>query len=276
MSFMNYNNFNASNLLPIRDPRTIGWTLVGNVPFLMTLLSGYVYLVKCAGPRFMKNREPYERIKPVIQLYNASMVLLNIYFVKNFFTRSYFGGGYDIVCQGIDFQKNDRVSHEFLELCWWYFWVRVADFLDTIFFVLRKKDSHVSFLHVAHHVLVVFNGWYGLTFGPDGQAASALIFNGSVHVVMYSYYFFSLLGPAVRPYLWWKRYLTLFQMVQFVVIMIHNIIPLIRDCSYPRGHTIIGLPQGVFFIAMFIRFYAKAYRGKQISARESGRRHKVQ
>ena len=37
--------------------------------------------------------------------------------------------------------------------------------------------------------------------------------NSFVHVVMYTYYGVSALGPAVQKYLWWKRYLTRLQLV---------------------------------------------------------------
>ena len=37
---------------------------------------------------------------------------------------------------------------------------------------------------------------------------------------MYSYYFLASLGPRVRPYLWWKRYLTQLQLAQFAFIVV--------------------------------------------------------
>ena len=37
--------------------------------------------------------------------------------------------------------------------------------------------------------------------------------NCLVHVVMYSYYCLSACGPAVRRFLWWKKYLTMLQLV---------------------------------------------------------------
>lgn len=39
-------------------------------------------------------------------------------------------------------------------MCYSYFILKLADYLDTIFFILRKKTDHVSFLHVYHHVAV--------------------------------------------------------------------------------------------------------------------------
>lgn len=37
--------------------------------------------------------------------------------------------------------------------------------------------------------------------------------NSSVHVIMYLYYALAAMGPAVAKYLWWKRYLTMVQLV---------------------------------------------------------------
>jgi len=37
--------------------------------------------------------------------------------------------------------------------------------------------------------------------------------NSFVHVLMYTYYGLSALGPHMQKYLWWKKYLTRVQLV---------------------------------------------------------------
>lgn len=37
--------------------------------------------------------------------------------------------------------------------------------------------------------------------------------NSSIHVLMYGYYGLAALGPQMQRYLWWKKYLTIIQMV---------------------------------------------------------------
>ncbi|KAL1439580.1 hypothetical protein MTO96_010109 [Rhipicephalus appendiculatus] len=259
----------ADELILDRDPRTANWVLGGNRLFLASLLMVYVYVVKIGGPRFMKNRKPYDGIKPIVNIYNACMVVLNAYFMTAFLSRTYMGGGYSLFCQGIDYEARDEVTMSLLNLCWWYMLVRIADFLDTVFFVLRKKDSHVSFLHVAHHIIVVYNGCYGAGYGPDGQAALSVILNCFVHVIMYAYYFLSLLGPAVQKHLWWKRYLTQVQVVQFCIIFVHMLIPLFYKCGYPRPHVYVLVCEAVFFFTMFMRFYFKAYRDRNSPCRQT-------
>lgn len=44
--------------------------------------------------------------------------------------------------------------------------------------------------------------------------------NSFVHVVMYAYYGLSAIGPQMRPYLWWKRYITKLQLVRSVVTIL--------------------------------------------------------
>ena len=52
--------------------------------------------------------------------------------------------------------------------------------------------------------------WFWLEYVQSLQFIG-LLFNTSVHVVMYYYYFRRVLGWPV----WWKRYVTQFQLVQF-------------------------------------------------------------
>lgn len=39
--------------------------------------------------------------------------------------------------------------------------------------------------------------------------------NSSIHVLMYGYYGLAALGPQMQKYLWWKKYLTIIQMVGY-------------------------------------------------------------
>ena len=43
--------------------------------------------------------------------------------------------------------------------------------------------------------------------------------NSFVHVIMYAYYGLAALGPHMHKYLWWKRYLTMLQMVRNLYIL---------------------------------------------------------
>lgn len=44
------------------------------------------------------------------------------------------------------------------------------------------------------------------------------LLNCTVHVIMYTYYALSALGPAYQKYLWWKKYMTTIQLVSCKLI----------------------------------------------------------
>ncbi|XP_064482744.1 very long chain fatty acid elongase 7-like [Ornithodoros turicata] len=242
------------------DPRTRDWFLVGNPAFITLLIGGYLYIVYRAGPRWMANRKPFD-LKPVIRVYNVGMIVANLYFGYIFLTNSYLGGNYSFFCQGLTY-TSDKHSMAILGYGYWYFYVRVADFMDTFFFVLRKKENQITLQHTLHHTLVVFNGWLWFALGCDGQPMFGMLFNMCVHVIMYTYYFLAACGPEYRKYLWWKKHLTTLQIYQHIIIMIHALIPIFYDCGYPRIYLYIGIPQGLLGLGFFLRFYVLAYTRK--------------
>lgn len=183
-------------------------------PFsIWSIIACYVYTVKFLGPRLMRDRKPY-KIEGLITFYNILMVIASAGFFYIGGQMTYFppNGKYSLVCQKIDYSNTDE-GMQIPNLGFWLLWLKIFELADTLFFVLRKKNSHISALHVIHHSLVPWGFWIGLKFGAGGHNAFFPLINLFVHTIMYSYYCLASLGPAVRKYLWWKRYLTMFQMV---------------------------------------------------------------
>lgn len=249
-------------LMSKRDPRTLDMLFVGDIRFIIIVLGLYLFIVYYAGPKFMRNREPYS-LKPVIMAYNLSMVFTNAYFMVKFIQHSFWSGGYSFFCQGMT-HSTDEHSLLLLDFGWWYLFVRIADFFDTFFFLLRKKYSHISALHVSHHGLVVWSGWLWMAFGGDGQPVLGLCVNAGMHVIMYTYYFLAALGPKVQKYLWWKKYLTTLQITQFVVLLIHICIPLFYECGYPGIMIFLAFAQGLLGLVLFINFYIHEYMRRKV------------
>jgi len=127
------------------------------------------------------------------------------------------------------------------------------------FFVLRKKNDHISTLHVVHHSLMPVNIWLGLKLIPTISAAFVPFINSLVHAVMYSYYAAST-WPSLRPYLWWKKYLTLVQIIQIAAAILHLFyIGLVPACRVPRLLFLVGVVQGVLILTLFCLFYVNSY-----------------
>ncbi|CAH2107196.1 unnamed protein product [Euphydryas editha] len=144
--------------------------------------------------------------------------------------------------------------------CWWYYFSKFTEFFDTLFFVLRKKNEHVSTLHVIHHGIMPMSVWFGLKFAPGGHSTFFALLNTFVHIVMYFYYMVSAMGPKYQKYIWWKKYLTAFQMVQFVLIFSHQLQVLFRpSCQYPRVFVYWIAMHGFLFLFLFSDFYKARY-----------------
>lgn len=248
----------SNQIQEMGDPRTRDYPLVMNPLFVVTLLASYLYFVKVAGPRWMKDREPF-RILNVVRVYNLALVVINTKFLYTVLRFTYLPGGhYSLWCQGITGYATDEMR-DYYRTGWIYTVSRYCDLLDTVFFILRKKFTHLTHLHIFHHTIVVANVWFFTLFAPEGQPVLGICLNVFVHVVMYSYYFLSTFGPAVRKYLWWKRYLTKLQIAQFVIIMVHLSIPLFVDCGFPKHLIMLGNVQTFIILCMFVNFYIRTY-----------------
>ena len=81
---------------------------------------------------------------------------------------------------------------------------------------------------------------------------------------MYGYYFLAALGPHMRPYLSWKKYLTTFQMIQFVCIFLRDLVVVIgvKDCTYPWQFSFLNLLLVTLMFGLFAEFYIQEYRNK--------------
>ena len=80
---------------------------------------------------------------------------------------------------------------------------------------------------------------------------------------MYIYYGLAAIGPQMNKYLFWKKYMTGMQMVQFVAIFVHSFQLLFRECNYPRGFMWwIGF-HAVLFWFLFWDFFVYTYSAKR-------------
>jgi len=155
-------------------------------------------------------------------------------------------------------------------IAWWYYISKYIEFCDTLFFVLRKKNSHISTLHVIHHGVMPMSVWWGVKFTPGGHSTFFAFVNSAVHILMYIYYGMSAIGPHMNKYLTWKKYMTTIQMVQFVMIFAHSFQQLFRECDYPRGFMWwIGF-HAVLFWFLFWDFYKTTYFGRRTKNASNG------
>lgn len=235
------------------DKRVEKWPLMSS--FRGTFTGIVLYLIFVAfGPKFMQNRKPIN-LRCLLISYNISMVLLNGYMFIELAYLAY-KMNYSLLCQPVDYSY-DQLSYRMAKCVWLFYFSKLIEFSDTGFFILRKKLNQLTFLHVYHHSTMFFFWWIGVKWVAGGSAFFGATINCFIHVLMYAYYALAAVFP--NKHFWWKRYLTSFQMIQFIVILIHTACGLYIDCPFPRwmGFTIIGYM--ISFLVLFGNFYIQAY-----------------
>ncbi|XP_017056971.1 elongation of very long chain fatty acids protein [Drosophila ficusphila] len=238
------------------DPRVNGFFLLSSPLPTLAMCIFYAYFSKSLGPRLMAKRKPME-LRTVLVVYNAIQTIFSAWIFYEYLMSGWWGH-YSFKCQPVDYSTSG-LAMRMVNICWWYYISKFTEFFDTLFFILRKKNEHVSTLHVIHHGCMPFSVWMGLKFAPGGHSTFFALLNSFVHIVMYFYYMIAAMGPRYQKYIWWKKYLTTFQMVQFVAIFTHQFQLLFRECDYPKGFMVwIGL-HGVMFLFLFSDFYKAKY-----------------
>ena len=109
--------------------------------------------------------------------------------------------------------------------------------------------------------MFIITVWWGVKFTPGGHSSFFGFINTFVHIVMYFYYMLAAMGPQMQKYLWWKKYLTLLQMVQFIMVMVHAFQLLFYNpCNYPIAFVWWIGAHAVMFYFLFSNFYKQAYK----------------
>lgn len=107
---------------------------------------------------------------------------------------------------------------------------------------------------------MVVGVWISGKYFPGSHANWIALFNTFVHAVMYSYYLFTCI-TGTSP--WWKKYVTLLQIVQHYLIFIFCFpVLLSSNCDYPKGLMGFFLCNVTLMIVLFTNFYRNTFSKK--------------
>ena len=132
----------------------------------------------------------------------------------------------------------------------------MIEFMDTIFFVLRKRWHQITRLHLYHHSIVPIVCW--LSFKHNGMIPYIrlyLFLNCTVHMFVYSYFLITSILPALKTHLWLKRSLIKLEILQFIVLGVYGVVLYFKQTGYPMvwfGFTVGQMP---LFFVLFCNFY---------------------
>lgn len=122
---------------------------------VVMILASYLLFVQRIGPQFMSNRKPYQ-LRSILICYNLLQVIFNFYTAVYGFYYSYWQSDFDYAGYNHYNETTTIAKHTLANICYFYFWTKIFDLFDTVFFVLRKKSNQISFLHLYHHCTMIF------------------------------------------------------------------------------------------------------------------------
>lgn len=133
--------------LDFSDPRTAGWLFVDSPTPTIIITLAYLIIV-WIGPKLMRDRKPFD-VKYLMIFYNFALVLLNLYISSELLMAS-LALNYNYLCEPCRqvFSRNElRITNAI----YWFYISKMIEFADSFFFILRKKESQLTFLHIYHH-----------------------------------------------------------------------------------------------------------------------------
>ncbi|XP_043272447.1 elongation of very long chain fatty acids protein 1-like [Venturia canescens] len=246
----------------ISDPRVADWPLMSSPFPVATILVSYLFFILYLGPKYMEKRQPYS-LHNVMIFYNVFVALASAAVFYGLLT-SGFTTNLSWGCEPPDYSLNSE-SMSMARWVWWLLLLKMCELGDTVIFILRKKYKQSSFLHIYHHVTTVSLAWIACKYAPGGMWTFIMMPNCIVHVIMYTYYLLACLGPNMQKRIWrWKPYLTMLQLIQFVVMVLHTAQALMPSCEPSRKPlAYIYMFHVIVIFYMFWDYYKKSYTTKK-------------
>ncbi|KAK3679906.1 Fatty acyl-CoA elongase/Polyunsaturated fatty acid specific elongation enzyme [Recurvomyces mirabilis] len=223
------------------------------------------YLIIFGGREFMKDRQPM-KLNGLFKIHNfyltaISGVLLLLYLeqlIPTLFRR----GVFYAICD-----YNGGWTPQLVVLYYLNYLTKYLELLDTVFLFLKKKP--LTFLHTYHHGATALL-CYTQLLGHTAVSWVPIVLNLTVHVVMYWYYFQSARGIKI----WWKKYITMLQIIQFVIDLgfiyfasytyfsasYFSWLPTAGICAGEEFAAFAGMAIITSYLFLFIGFYISTYK----------------
>ncbi|EMD42057.1 hypothetical protein CERSUDRAFT_42249 [Gelatoporia subvermispora B] len=256
------------NVVPFSLPHYLTTYVPGTTPLSTTrevIPTLVAYLVIVFGTReFMKTRPPF-KLQYLFQLHNillsAGSALVLALMLEEAAPMVWKNGLFWGMCN----EQMWTSRLEFYYMINYYF--KYLELLDTVFLALKKKP--LAFLHVYHHSATAMLCYTQLN-GKTSVQWIPISINLSVHVLMYYYYYATAGGAKI----WWKKYLTTMQIVQFVIDLFavyfatysyytatyFKGFPTLGSCAGTETAALLGCGILSSYLVLFIQFYIQTYK----------------
>ncbi|KAG7099215.1 hypothetical protein E1B28_001082 [Marasmius oreades] len=240
-----------------------GKTPLSSTPTVVTALASYLIVI-FGIQALMKNR-PAQKLNTLFQAHNVILssgsLLLLVLMLEEILPIMWKHGLFYGICH--EGAWTSRM--EFYYMINYYF--KYLELLDTVFLAFKKKP--LAFLHVFHHSATALL-CYSQLEGRTSISWTVISLNLTVHVLMYYYYYATAGGAKI----WWKKYLTMMQIIQFVIdlflvyfgtyqhfsFIYKDTVPGIGDCAGGENAALFGCGLLSSYLLLFINFYFRTYK----------------
>ncbi|KAK4909377.1 Fatty acyl-CoA elongase/Polyunsaturated fatty acid specific elongation enzyme [Elasticomyces elasticus] len=229
------------------------------------------YLIIFGGREPMKERQPM-KLNGLFKLHNFSLTLISgvllMLHLEQLIPTLVRNGTFYAICD-----YNGGWTPPLLK-----YLTKYLELLDTVFLFLKKKP--LTFLHTYHHGATALL-CYTQLLGHTAVFGVPIVLKLTVHVVMYWYYFQSARGIRI----WWKKYITMLQNIQFVIDLgfiyfasytyfsasYFPWLPTARVCAGEEFAAFAGMAIITSYLVLFIGFYISTYKKPVKNLKDRGR-----
>jgi len=250
----------AGDMMDTVSPATRDLPWVSSPAPMALCILLYLSIVGCAvlknavAPASCEPAPPGAFFRGFIVAHNAFLSLLSLYMCIAHVAEA-FKGGYSV--WGNEYRPGETAMARAVYV---FYMSKFLEFFDTFIMIAKGSYRQVSFLHVYHHSTIAIIWWVIVRTAPGGDVYYSAALNSWVHVVMYFYYLCSsILSPGARKrYLWWGKYLTQMQMLQFLTNFLqasHNLV----FGYHVRFLNVLLLVYMTSLLALFGNFYVQRW-----------------
>nr|XP_042897088.1 elongation of very long chain fatty acids protein 7-like [Parasteatoda tepidariorum] len=155
------------------DHNVFDHILISHSIYPLSIAVSYVLFTKYLGPSLMRNKNGLQ-LKNFMIGFNLFLCLLNTYL--SWTGTSQLVRFFYMNCR-LKESPDYNIFKEALQLYGWHIYlVKFFELFDTVIFVLRKKFSQITFLHVFHHSIVFLICWISMRIQVVGIVFLLLLF----------------------------------------------------------------------------------------------------
>lgn len=224
----------------------------------VSLAVGYLAMLYL-GPLAMAGRNSFQ-IKEIMVAYNVYQVILNAVMVAGLWHGA-LNDGQPLWGKVLDFGPK---GHPIAFFVWMHYNDKFVEYLDSLFFIMRRNFFLLTGLHCWHHLIMGPVWWCVIAHAAGGDAWYGSMWNSFIHVVMYAYYALKIVKSPIASSM--QMWVTVLQLVQFCAVAAQSAYLLYREHalgipSYPTWLTILQLLVMMNMFVMFMQYFAGRYCG---------------